>query len=63
MTFVVETWVASLTHILNSTIDHSFSAVTKLANEMVQQCTIPDKLKLAGASPVFKSGDRTLKNN
>lgn len=43
------------THILKLTSDFSFSAVTKLAIEMVQQCTFPDKLKLADVSPVFES--------
>ena len=32
-----------------------------VANEMVQQCTFPDELKLADVSPVFKSADTTLK--
>ena len=51
------------TQILKSTSDLAFSAVTKLANEMVQQHMFPDKLKLADVSPVFKSGDTTAKNN
>ena len=34
------------THILKLTSDFSFSAVAKLANEMVQQCTCPDELEL-----------------
>ena len=37
------------THILKLTSDLSFSAVTKLANEMVQQSTFPDEVKLADA--------------
>ena len=52
-----------LTHILKLTSDLSFSAVTKLANEMVQKSTFPDELKLADVSPVFKIGDTVLKNN
>ena len=51
------------THILKLTSDISFSAVTKLANEIVEQCTFPDELKLADVSPVFKSGDTTVKTN
>ena len=51
------------THILKLTSDLSFSAVTKLANEMVQQSTFPDELKLADVSPVFKGSDTALKNN
>ena len=50
-------------HIFKLTSDLSFSAVTKLANEMVQQSTFPDELKLADVSPVFKGGDTALKNN
>ena len=50
------------THILK-TSDLSFSAVTKLANEMVQQRTFPDEHKLADVSPVFKGGGTALKNN
>ena len=45
-------------HVLKLTPDLSFSALTKLANEVVQQCTFPDELNLAD---VFKSGDTTLK--
>ena len=44
------------THVLKLTSDLSFSAVTKLANEIVQQCTFPDD------SPVCKSDDTALKN-
>ena len=33
------------THILMLTSDLSFSAATKLANKMVEQCTFPEKLK------------------
>ena len=51
------------THILKLTSDISFSAVTKLANEMVEQCTFPDELKLADVSPVFKSGNTIVKTN
>ena len=51
------------TQILKSTSDLAFSAVTKLANEMVQQHMFPDKLKLADVSPVFNSGDTTAKKN
>ena len=51
------------THILKLTSDISFSAVTKLANEMAQQSTFPDELKLTDVSPVFKGGDTALKNN
>ena len=50
-------------HILKLTSDLSFSAVTKLANEMVEQCIFPEKLKLADVSPVFKNGDATVKKN
>ena len=50
------------THILKLTSDLSFSAVTKLANKMVEQCTFPDERELADVSPVFKSGDTTLKS-
>ena len=50
-------------HILKLTSDLSFGAVTKLANEMVQQCIFPEKLKLADVSPVFKNGDATVKKN
>ena len=53
----------SPTHILKLTSDISFSAVTKLANEMVEECTFPDELKLADVSPVFKSGNTTVKTN
>ena len=41
-------------HILKLTSDLSFSAVTKLADEMVEQCIFLEKLKLADVSPVFK---------
>ena len=51
------------THILKLTSDNPFSAVTKLANEMVEGCTFPDDLKLADISPVFKSCDTTVKTN
>ena len=51
------------THILKLTSNLSFSAVTKLANEMVQQSTFPDELILADFSPVIKGGDTALKNN
>ena len=51
------------THIFKLTSDLSFSAVTKLANEMVQRCVFPEKLKFADVSPVFKNGDVTKKNN
>ena len=50
-------------HTLKSISDLSFSAVAKLPNDMVQQCTFPDELKLADVSPVFKSGDTTIKQN
>ena len=51
------------THIFKLSYDLSFSAVTKLANEMVQRCIFPEKLKFADVSPVFKSGHVTKKNN
>ena len=51
------------THILKLSSDISFTAVTKLANEMAQQSTFPDELKLTDVSPVFKGGDTVLKNN
>ena len=51
------------THILTLTSDLSFSAVTKLVNEMVQRCIFPEQLKFADVSPVFKSGDVTKKNS
>ncbi len=50
-------------NILKLTSDLSFSVVTKFANEMVQQCIFPEKLKLADVSPVFKKGDATVKKN
>ena len=50
-------------HILKLTSDLSFSEATKLANEMVEQCIFPEKLKLADVSPVFKNGDATVKKN
>ena len=48
-------------HILKLTSDLSFCAVTKLANDMVQQCELPNELKLADVSTVFQGGDTTLK--
>ena len=48
-------------HAIQLTSDLSFRAVTKLANDMAQQCTFPDALKLGDVSPVFKSSDTTLK--
>ena len=50
-------------HILKLTSDLSFSAVTKLVNEMVEQCIFPEQLKHADVSPVFKNGDATVKKN
>ena len=51
------------THILKLTSYLSYSAVTKLANKIAQQCTFPDEIKLADVSPVFKSGETALENN
>ena len=47
-------------HILKLTSDLSFCAVTKLANDMVQQCALPNELILADVSTVFLGGDTTL---
>ena len=48
-------------HILKLTSDLSFSAVTNLATDMVQKCTFSNEIILADVSPIFKSGDTTLK--
>ena len=49
------------TYIFKPASDLSFSAVTKLVNEMVKKCTLPDRFKLTDVSPVFKSGDEHFK--
>ena len=50
-----------LSHFRKLTSDIFFCAVTKLANDMVQQCTFPDELNLTDVSSVFKSGNTLLK--
>ena len=50
-------------YIPKSTSDLSFSSVTKLANEIVQNCVLSVKLQLAVDSPVFKSDDAKMKRN
>ena len=40
-----------------------FGDVTKIANSMIESCLFPQSLKKADLSPVFKTGEATIKNN
>ena len=49
------------TDIVKSIADNCLEYITYFANQTFTNSTFPDKLKLADISPIFKSGDSTLK--